>query len=1315
MNDLNNFAQGIKKSFGSIMYADRRLISLKLKKILSLKADDPKLSSLCEDLSLQCAEAYEKVVARRASIPKLDYPEDLPVSQRHDEIVKAIKENQVVIICGETGSGKTTQIPKMCLEAGCGIRGLIGHTQPRRLAARAVAERIAEEVGESLGQSVGFKVRFSDITSPSSLIKLMTDGILLSETASDRLLLNYDCIIIDEAHERSLNIDFLLGYLKTVLSKRPELKLIITSATIDPESFSRHFDNAPIIEVSGRTFPVEVVYMPPSLPNEDDEDEEFAQDLHQMVLKAFKYLMHEHGPGDVLVFLPGEREIMDLMGFLNKSHLKGVEVLPLFARLASSEQHRIFTPHGGIRIILATNVAETSLTVPGIRYVIDPGTARLLRYSPRTKVQSLPIEKISKASANQRQGRCGRIGPGVCVRLYSKADFNARADFTDPEILRSNLAAVILQMVALRLGDVQSFPFIDPPQLKQITDGMRLLEELGAFENVRGQSTANLQLTDIGRKLANLPVDPRLGRMILQGAKLGALKEVLIIVAALAVMDPRESPWDKKEASRQAHARFNDEKSDFLSFLKLYQHIVKLQSEVSSSQWRRTLKKEFISYLRVREWFDVLRQLRASCTTLKLQLNEQEADYESIHRSLLSGLLSQIGRFDDNDKGLYAGARGIKFVIHPSSNLAKRKPKWVMCGELSETTRLFARNVAQIDPLWVEGQASHLIKKSYAEPHWSKKQGACVASLTITLYGLPIVSGRQTLYTTIDPILCHKLFIRDGLVNGDIDCKFPFYKHNQELISEVLDLEDKLRRRDILVDDSVLEAFYAERIPESVVTVRHFDKWWRTKSKDDPHYLDFKLEMLKKDDKLEDEHYLYPEYWEQGDLKLKLSYVFDPKSKDDGVTVHIPLAFLNQVKPREFVWQIPSLRDEFFAALIKSLPKSLRRNLIPAPNYAKALREALGDDVRGDLYTLACQRLTRMGGEIIESSDFDLSSIPQHLFMNFAIEDAQGKVIASGKSFDALASKLQSKAHEVLQKTVKSHKTLAPSTVWTFGVIKPQVQSRHGSMEVTVYPALCDHQNGVTLELCATKEAAHRMMWLGQRRLLTLSCAQNVGYLEQHLPNKAKLSMYYQPLGSIKELLEDLRLAAVDKLMVEHHAPCFDETSFNRLRDEVRGQLNETALELGKLIGQILELAHELKRRLKDRISLAVSICYADVENQLKSLIKKGFIAGTPLEYLKEYPRYLKAALMRLDKVMRDPISDKGRQRILDDVSELYKNALSRYKNQEVPADLEKVRWLIEELRVSFFAQQLGVKGPVSDRRIENEIARILKEWPPHN
>ncbi len=1312
MDDLKNFAQEIKKSFGIITYADRRIISLKLKKILNAKADDLHLKSWCDELSLLAAEAYEKAVERKNSIPKLNYPEDLPVSLRHDEIVNAIKQNQVVIICGETGSGKTTQIPKMCLEAGCGVRGLIGHTQPRRLAARAVAERIAEELGESLGQSVGYKVRFTDVTSKSSLIKLMTDGILLSETASDRLLLNYDCIIIDEAHERSLNIDFLLGYLKTVLAKRPELKLIITSATIDPQSFSSHFNNAPIIEVSGRTYPVEVVYMPPSMPS---EDEDFAQELPQMVLKAFKYLMHEHGPGDVLVFLPGEREIMDLLGFLNKSHLKGVEILPLFARLASSEQHKIFTSHSGIRIILATNVAETSLTVPGIRYVIDPGTARLLRYSPRTKVQSLPIEKISKASANQRQGRCGRIGPGVCVRLYSKEDYNSRQDFTDPEILRSNLAAVILQMVALRLGDVVSFPFIDPPQIKQITDGMRLLEELGAVENVKGQNTATLELTEIGKNLASLPVDPRLGRMILQGAKLGALREVLIIVSALAVMDPRESPWDKKEASRQAHARFNDDKSDFLSYLKLYQHIVKLQAEESSSQWRRTLKKEFISYLRVREWFDVLRQLRASCNILKFKLNEAEADYESIHRSLLSGLLSQIGHFDDNDKQLYAGARGIKFVLHPSSNLAKRKPKWVMCGELSETSRLFARNVAQIDPLWVEGQASHLIKKSYAEPHWSKKQGACVASLTITLYGLPIVTGRQTLYTSIDPALCRKLFIRDALVGGDIDCNFSFYKRNQELIGEVLDLEDKLRRKDILVDESVLESFYEERIPDNIVTVRHFDKWWRQKSKADAHFLDFNLEMLKKDHHIEDKEYLYPQYWQCGDLKLKLSYVFDPKSKNDGVTVHIPLAFISKINPREFIWQIPALRDEFFTALIKSLPKSLRRNLIPAPNYAKALKEALGDDIKGDLIELACQKLTRMGGEKIDSQDFDLSSIAPYLFMNFAIEDAHGKIIAIGKDFDALAAKLQGRAHEVLQKTVKSHKAKAPSQTWTFGNIKPQMQSRHGSMEITVYPALCDHQDGVTLELCATELAARNMMWQGQRRLLALSCAQNVGYLEQHLPNKAKLSMYYQPLGSIKELLDDLRLASVDKIMVEGHAPCYDEESFNRLRDLVRGKLNDTALEIGKLVGQILELAHELKRRLKDRISLAVSICYADVENQLNLLIKKGFIASTPLECLMEYPRYLKAALMRLDKVNRDPISDKGRQRIIDEVSELYKNALSRYKNQDLPQDLQKVRWLIEELRVSYFAQQLGVKGPVSDRRIENEIARVLKEWPPHN
>lgn len=781
-------------------------------------------------MQLKISEDLEKYKAffenRKQSLPKITYDEALPVAQKHDEIIEAIKNNQVLIIAGETGSGKTTQIPKMCLEAGLGLHGLIGHTQPRRLAARAVSTRIAQELGEELGHSVGYKVRFTDVTSENCYIKLMTDGILLSETASDRLLLNYDCIIIDEAHERSLNIDFLLGYLKQLLNKRKDLKLIITSATINTERFSKHFNNAPVIEVSGRTYPVEVEYMPLGLQDGDEDDPECEVeelDLRNGILKALKFLFKEHGRADTLVFLPGEREIMDIAAFLKKAHLPNTEILPLYARLATAEQNKIFSPHSTVRVVLCTNVAETSLTVPGIKYVIDPGTARISRYSPRTKVQRLPVEKISQASANQRKGRCGRVSEGVCVRLYSEEDFLSRTEFTDPEILRTNLAAVILQMVALHLGNITKFPFIDPPQMRQVTDGIRLLEEVGAINDAKGKGTDEIELTKIGMALSKIPADPRLSRMLVQADKEGALSEVLVIVSALAVMDPRERPLDKQEQSRQAHHRFDDEKSDFLSYLNLYKYICQLQTKMSNSALRKRLKAEYISYLRVREWFDLLRQLRASCQSLKYRSNEVPSTYEAIHRAILSGLLSQIGHYEDNDKGMYLGARGVKFVIHPSSVLCKKKPKWICSAELNETSRLFAKTVASIDPLWVETIGAHLIKKSYAEPHWSKKQGAVIASMTISLYGLPIVQGRKVQYSQIDKKLCRELFIRDGLVAGDVELKYDFFRHNLELVDEVVHVEDKLRRRDLLVESTVLEEFYAKKLPEDIVTVRHFE------------------------------------------------------------------------------------------------------------------------------------------------------------------------------------------------------------------------------------------------------------------------------------------------------------------------------------------------------------------------------------------------------------------------------------------------------------------------------------------------------------
>ena len=1431
-----------------------------------------------EELKEWVESEVASLKARGDNVPKLEYPESLPVSQRREEIVKAIKENQVVIIAGETGSGKTTQIPKMCLEAGFGIKGLIGHTQPRRLAARAVASRVAEELHEQLGKSVSYKVRFTDISSPEAYIKLMTDGILLSELASDRQLLSYDVIIIDEAHERSLNIDFLLGYLKTLLIRRPELKLIITSATIDVERFSEHFGGAPIIEVSGRTYPVEVVYMPLMEDHkgvyiehhdgtghyerdysdngfETGSDERNAQidamladngpgawsdyqhaggamaqlrmaanslkssnsiktaagantsgakstsltsgakstalksaatalrnvrndgdeqdipdtlDIRQGILQAVHYLM-ARGRGDILVFLPGERDILEISQFLRKAGLKDTEIVPLYARLAASEQNKIFTEHTGVRIVLSTNVAETSLTVPGIKYVIDPGLARISRYSSRTKVQRLPIERVSQASANQRKGRCGRVSDGICVRLYSKDDFDSRPQFTDPEILRTNLASVLLQMASLRLGRVESFPFIDAPQQRQVSDGLRLLDELGATVIGKGNfgpDGEHLQLTQVGRTLSRLPCDPRLGRMIIEASKYRALSEVLVIVSALAVMDPREDPIDKKEAATQYHKRFFDEKSDFLSYLKLYEYIRELQGSLSNSAMRRQLKQEFISFLRVREWLDVHRQLRASAQMLGLNFNDEKAEYEAIHRSLIAGLLSHIGMVEPNGNN-YIGARGTKFLIFPGSPIAKKPPKWLCAAELAETTRLFARTVAAIDPGYAEAAAPHLIKNSYNEPHWSKKNGCVMAYLTRSIYGLPIVQKRLVQYQDIDPKLCHELMIRDGFVEGNIDCNHRFYKHNLSLIDDVEYLEDKVRRRDLLVDASSLEQFYAERIPSDICNIRDFDKWWRTKAKEDPHFLDFSYETISRTDIMSIEDKLYPEFWSQGSMRFKLSYVFDIGSDRDGVTVHIPITVLNQVKADAFLWQIDGLRQELFASLIRSLPKRLRRNLIPAPEYAKALEDSLrpyfmsfietdasgttaasvnnsmhastnlgagaaaaqgglannsSNSAKGknkrvvseNLFVAVAQELTRMGGEIVTAEDFDKSLIEPYLFVNFSVEGVDGKEMAFGKDFAALSSRLQGKAREVLHQVVKTHQVAPPATSWEYGTIKREQVTKQGSLRITAYPALTDHGDGVTLELYDNPQRQERAMRAGSVKLIALSLKTPTSYLETHLPNRAKLSMYYQPLGSIKELIFDLMLCAISNIMERNGGVPWDEDNFNRIREIVRGELNDEALAVANVVEQSLVKAHELKRLLKGNISFDLARSYADLNHQLDSLIYKGFISDCGPEHLKEMPRYLQAALERVQRLNRDVVRDQMYMRTLENLEDEYEKVVKSYHTDLLPPPLKDVRWMIEELRVSYFAQHLGVIGPISDKRIYTELQRIQKEYPPH-
>jgi ATP-dependent helicase HrpA len=1038
--------------------------------------------------------ALQKVQSRAASCPKVTYPENLPVSQKKQDILQAIRDHQVVIVAGETGSGKTTQLPKICLELGRGVKGLIGHTQPRRLAARTVANRIADELETPLGGSVGYKVRFNDQVGENTLVKLMTDGILLAEIQQDRLLMQYDTLIIDEAHERSLNIDFILGYLRELLPKRPDLKVIITSATIDPQRFSRHFNNAPIIEVSGRTYPVEVRYRP-VVDDADDTD----RDQLQAIFDAVDELGRE-GPGDILIFMSGEREIRDTADALNRLNLPHTEVLPLYARLSNSEQNRVFQSHHGRRIVLATNVAETSLTVPGIKYVIDPGTARISRYSFRTKVQRLPIEPVSQASANQRKGRCGRVSDGICIRLYSEQDFLSRPEFTDPEILRTNLASVILQMTSLGLGDIAAFPFVEAPDKRNILDGVRLLEELGAIKTA---DNGHYQLTPQGRQLAQLPIDPRLARMVLEAQKSGSVREVMIITAALSIQDPRERPMDKQQASDEKHRRFADKDSDFLAYVNLWDWLKEQQKEHSSSQFRRLCRNDFLNYLRVREWQDIYTQLRQVVKELGLPVNSEPSDYRSVHTALLTGLLSHIGQ-KDADKQEYTGARNARFSIFPGSGLFKKPPKWTMVAELVETSRLWGRIAARIEPEWIEPLAQHLVKHSYSEPHWSKSQGAVMATEKVTLFGLPIVAARQVNYSTIDPLLCRELFIRHALVEGDWQTRHAFFSANLKLRAEVEELEHKSRRRDILVDDETLFSFYDQRIPGEVISGRHFDNWWKNAAKQNADLLSFEKEMLIKDGANKVSALDYPNTWHQGNLKLRLTYQFEPGTDADGVTVHIPLPILNQVEDQGFEWQIPGIRRELVIALIKSLPKPVRRNFVPAPNYAEAF---LGRVTALELPLLdALEReLRRMTGVTVSRDDWQWEQVPDHLKMTFRVVGEKHKTLLEGKNLTALKLQLKDKVQETLSAVADDGLEQSNLHIWSFGKLPEFYEQKRGGYSMKAYPALVDEKDSVAIRLFDSEQEQQQAMWQGTRRLLLLNIPSPIKYLHEKLPNKAKL------------------------------------------------------------------------------------------------------------------------------------------------------------------------------------------------------------------
>lgn len=1239
-----------------------------------------------EKLQAEIARSKALRMSRQQSVPRLSYPEELPVVAKREDIKAAIAAHQVVIIAGETGSGKTTQIPKICLELGRGIGGFIGHTQPRRLAARSVAQRLADELACPLGQQVGFKIRFGDHSSPQSHIKLMTDGILLAEIQQDRFLNQYDTIIIDEAHERSLNIDFLLGYLRQLLPKRPDLKVIITSATIDPQRFSKHFHDAPVIEVSGRTFPVEVRYRAPV--DNDDKD----ADQLQAIFDAVEELYREP-PGDILIFLNGEREIRDTADALEKLKLPHTEVLPLYARLSAAEQNRIFQTSVGRRIILATNVAETSLTVPGIRYVIDPGTARLSRYSYRSKVQQLPIEAISQASANQRKGRCGRVAAGICIRLYSEEDFLSRTEFTDPEILRTNLASVILQMLALGLGDIQQFPFLQKPDSRFINDGIKLLEELGA---VKGQRHSSLQLTAIGKQLSRLPVDPKLARMILAAAKQQCLREVLVITAALSIQDPRERPLDKQQKADELHGRFTDPDSDFATLLKLWDYLQQQQEALSNNQFRRMCKMELLNYLRVREWQDLFAQLSQVSQELQFELNSQAANYQDIHCAILSGLLGQIGQRDSEAD--YLGPRQSRFYVFPGSGLFKRKPKWVMTSELVETSRLYARTLAKIEPEWVEPLALHLVNRSYSEPHWEKKRGAVIAYEQVTLYGLVIVAKRAVLYSKIDPALCHQLFIREALVNQDLGMQEAFLQHNQALIDDVSALEDKSRRRDILVDEETLVSFYAEKIPEFANNRVDFAKWWREQRKKDPTYLNFDPDSLKKHSADSITADSYPEFWRQGNLTLPLEYHFSPGAADDGVSLIIPLALLNQVENQGFDWLIPGVRHELLVALIKSLPKALRRNFVPAPNYADALLQSIKPD-DGALLEVVSQRLKRMSGVTLPDQSFDLTLLEPHLRFNFKVVDEQGHTLLQGRSLDLLKQQLQGKVQQTLSQVAEQGIERQQLTEWSFGELPREYIKIQSGYEIKAYPALVDEKDSVSIKLLDSQEQAKAVSALGLRRLLLLNIPSPVKYLQESLPNKAKLGLYFNPFGKVLELIDDCIAAGIDALIQQAQWPQSAD-DFANLRDQVRADIGETVLQIALKVEQILTIGHDISKKLRGRLDLALAYANADIKQQLDTLLFKGFVTAHGASRLDDIKRYLLALQKRLEKLPVDPQRDRLMMHEYQKAADAFQALLGKYAGKVVPEEVQAIRWMLEELKVSLFAQQLGTPYPISSKRV---------------
>jgi len=1256
------------------------------------KPIDRSLPGLLEEM----ARSREAAEQRRARAPSPHFSPELPISERRDDIAASIQDHPVVVLCGETGSGKSTQLPKICLALGRGIFGRIGHTQPRRIAARSLCSRISQELDRETGSTVGYKVRFKDHVRPETCIKLMTDGILLAEIQRDPLLGEYDTLILDEAHERGLNIDFLLGYLKQLLPRRPDLKLIVTSATIDPESFSRHFDGAPVINVSGRTYPVELRYRPPEEPGVGERDEA----MQQAIVGAVDELGRE-GPGDILVFLSGEREIRETAETLSKHRMHVTEVLPLYARQSAQDQSRVFKPHGGRRIVLATNVAETSLTVPGIHYVIDPGFARVSRYSHRSKVQRLPVEAVSQASADQRKGRCGRVAAGVCIRLYEEEDFQARALFTEPEILRTNLASVILQMKVLGFGEIEAFPFVDPPDGRLIRDGYRLLEELGAAGGDR-------RVTRLGRQLARLPVDPRIGRMLWDAAHRNCLREVLVIAAALSVQDPRDRPMDKQQEADEAHAVFRDEHSDFSGFLNLWTFLDAQRSHLTRRKLQRLCRERFLSWTRVEEWHDVHQQLRSQMHEMGFKDNEREGTYEEIHRSLLTGLLSNIGFRAETRE--YLGARGSRFWAWPGSGLFDESPKWVMAAERVATTKHYGRTLARIKPEWVEAAAGHLVSRSWSEPHWERKRAQVAAYEKVSLFGLTLVPRRKVNYGPVNPVESREIFIRFALVEGDYLTRAPFFRHNAELIRSVQILEHKARRRDILVDEQVLYDFYDKRVPSDIYSGPLFEKWLRQTSKATPKLLHLTEADLMRHDAEAVTGERFPDAMDFGGLALPLEYRFEPGEEQDGLTLVVPLALLNQVSEHRAGWLVPGLLEERIAALLRSLPKSLRKQLVPVPDYARTLAARLAPSDRPLLRALG-EEIRRLTEVHIPEDAWDESVLPPHLRLGYRVVDDRGKTLGKGRDLVVLRKGLGGKARAGFRAIPVQGLEQDGVKDWTFGELPETVELDKAGIKILGFPALVDERDRVALRILDSRGRAETANRFGLRRLFMLRLAQTHRSLRKNLPDLARMKLPYAKApkpedGVPEQALEDELLALIFDLTFLQGRPAVrSREAFEQRLAQHKGRLAEVANTACALAAEILELYQSVRKRLAGIAQVSWMASVMDMRGHLDRLVYRGFLGRTPYEHLQDYPRYLKALGLRAEKLGLASARDLARLRELESVHAQWRERDEVCRTSgRTDERLDELRWTLEELRVSLFAQELGTAYPVS-------VKRFARRW----